>query len=111
MSLWAPREPPERDWPMLQAWRQQPFSARYRTALAFVARVVSLVIAVAGAAIFALEPSLRTVLFVAGLWAALVPLAALGYVRKLDRIARRAPPISPARRDPKTATDIRRTKL
>lgn len=111
MSLWAPREPPERDWPMLQAWRQQGFSVRYRTALALVARLLTLVFAVAGIAFFALEPTLRTVLFVVGLWAVTVPLAALGYVRKLDRLARRAPPISPAQRDPKTATDIRRTKL
>ncbi len=96
---------------MLQAWRQQPFSARFRTALAVVVRLLTLGFAVAGVAFFALEPTLRTVLFVLGLWAVAVPLAALGYVRKLDRMARRAPPISPARRDPNTATDIRRTKL
>jgi hypothetical protein len=96
---------------MLQAWRQQPFGARYRTALAVVVRLLSLAFGVAGVAFFAFEPSARTALLVLGLWAITVPLAALGYVRKLDRLARRAPPISPARRDPKTATDIRRAKL
>jgi len=96
---------------MLQAWRQQPFSARYRVALSVVLRLLSIVIGMAGAAFLIIEPSWRTLAFTLLVWCVAVPIAALGYMRKLDRMAARVPPITPARRDPKTATDIRRTTL
>lgn len=91
MSLWTPQKLPEESRPLLEAWRTQPFAVRYRAALAVALRLLTLVFAAAGLGFLALEPTLRTALFVVALWALAVPLAALGYMRKLDRLARGMP--------------------
>jgi hypothetical protein len=64
------------------------------------------VVGLAGIALLIVEPSVRTLTLIAGLWLIGVPLAALGYVRKLDRLAARVP-ITPADKNPRTTVDIR----
>jgi hypothetical protein len=98
--------PPEDSWDTLREWRMQGFWSRYKIGLAVALRIISIVIALAGAALLFLEPSARTVALIAGLWVFGVLLAALGYVRKMDRMAARVP-VTPASRNPTTAVDIR----
>jgi hypothetical protein len=84
----------------------QRFPEKFKIGLAVAVRIITLVVGLAGAALLFLEPSLRTLGLVAVLWAVGVPLAAIGYVRKMDRMAARVP-VSPASRNPTTAVDIR----
>jgi hypothetical protein len=106
MSLLSPTPtPPEDSWDTLREWRMQSFWKRYKIGIAVMLRVITLVVGIAGTALFFLEPSLRTAKLVAALWAISIPLCALGYVRKMDRMAARIP-ISPARNDPTTTVDI-----
>ncbi|MGL4230698.1 MAG: hypothetical protein ACRDAM_15530 [Casimicrobium sp.] len=107
MSLLTPTPvPPEDAWDTLREWRMQSFSKRYKVGLAVMLRLMSLVVGLAGIALFFLEPSMRTAVLVAGLWCVSVPLGALGYVRKMDRMAASVP-VSPARNDPTTTVDMR----
>jgi hypothetical protein len=76
---------------MLLAWREQAWSVRYRQALGFVVRVLSIVFALTTVALLLLEPSWRTIAGMLVLWAIAVPFTALGYMRKLDRMAGRIP--------------------
>jgi hypothetical protein len=98
--------PPEDSWDTLREWRMQGFWSRYKIGLAVAVRIISLVILLAGAALLFLEPSMRTALLIAGLWCFGVLIAALGYVRKMDRMAASVP-VTPASRNPATAFDIR----
>jgi hypothetical protein len=93
-------------WETLREWRMRSFGERYRIGLAVSLRLISLVVGLAGIALMIVEPSARTLVMIAGLWLIGVPLAALGYVRKLDRMAARVP-ISPAAKNPRTTVDIR----
>ncbi len=107
MSFLSPQPiPPEDSWDTLREWRMQPFSMRYRTGLAVMLRLMTLVVGMAGVALFFVEPSLRTALLVIGLWLFSIPLTALGYVRKMDRMAASVP-VSPAANSPTTTVDIR----
>jgi hypothetical protein len=98
--------PPEDSWDTLREWRMQRFAERYKIGLAVAVRLISMVVGLAGIALLIVEPSLRTLGLIAALWAFGVPVAALGYVRKMDRMAARVP-ISPANLNPTTAVDIR----
>jgi hypothetical protein len=98
--------PPEDSWDTLREWRMHRFIARYKIGLAVSLRLISMVVGLAGIALLIAEPSLRTLLLIAGLWCFGVPLAALGYVRKMDRMAARVP-ITPAKKNPTTTVDIR----
>jgi hypothetical protein len=106
MSLFSPTPiPPEDSWDTLREWRMQTFVARYKIGLAVALRIISLVVLLAGAALLFLEPSKRTVFLIVTIWCIGVPLAALGYVRKMDRMAARVP-ITPATKNPTTTVDI-----
>ncbi len=108
MSFLTPTPtPPEDSWDTLREWRMRLFWQRYKIGLAVSLRLISIVVVLAGAALIYLEPSLRTLALIAGLWCFGVPLAALGYVRKMDRMAARVP-VSPAAKNPTTTVDIRR---
>jgi hypothetical protein len=108
MSLLSPTPtPPEDSWDTLREWRMQTFWQRYKIGIAVMLRVISLVVGIAGIALFFVEPSLRTAKLVAALWLISIPLCALGYVRKMDRMAGRVP-VSPARDDPTTTVDIQK---
>lgn len=107
MSLLSPQAtPPEDMWDTLREWRVRNFGERYRIGLAVSLRLISLVVGLAGIALLIVEPSVRTLTLIAGLWLVGVPLAALGYVRKLDRLAARVP-ITPAAKNPTTTVDMR----
>jgi hypothetical protein len=107
VSLFSPQAtPPEDSWDTLREWRMQRFGERFKIGLAVAVRLISMVVGLAGIALLIVEPSLRTLGLIAGLWAFGVPVAALGYVRKMDRMAARVP-ISPANSNPTTAVDIR----
>ena len=67
----------------------------------------TLLLVLAGVALLIAEPSWRTVLYIALLWAVSVPLVGLGQMRRMDLSAAQVPPISAASRDPTTAVDIR----
>jgi hypothetical protein len=107
VSILSPNTlPPEDSWDTLREWRMQRFWERYKIGFAVAIRLISMVVGLAGVALMIVEPSLRTLALIAGLWAFGVPLAALGYVRKMDRMAARVP-ITPANSNPTTAVDIR----
>jgi hypothetical protein len=93
-------------WDTLREWRMRGFGERFRIGLAVSLRLISLVVGLAGIALMIVEPSVRTLVMIAGLWLIGVPLAALGYVHKLDRMAARVP-VTPAARNPTTTVDIR----
>jgi MFS family permease len=97
--------PPEDSWDTLREWRMRTYWQRYKVAIAVMLRLISVVVAFAAIALFFLEPSWRTVFLVLAMWCIAVPLCAVGYVRKMDRLALRVP-ISPARNDPTTTVDI-----
>lgn len=106
MSLLSPNIPPTGDQhDTLRAWRAQPFSARYFVAVKVMLRVISFVVLLAGVALMIAEPSGRTVVLIVGMWLVGVPLTALGYVRKMDRLAAQAPPVSSGNRRPATSDD------
>jgi hypothetical protein len=108
VSLLSPTPtPPEDSWDTLREWRMQRFPQRYKIGLAVSLRLISVVVGLAGIALLFLEPSLRTLTLVAGLWCVGVPLAALGYVRKMDRMAANVP-VTPAAKNPTTTIDIRK---
>lgn len=108
MSFLTPTPtPPEDSWDTLREWRMQPFIARYKIGLAVMLRLMTLVVGIAGIALFIAEPSQKSALLALALWLISIPLGALGYVRKMDRMAARIP-VSPASKDPTTTVDIRR---
>jgi hypothetical protein len=84
----------------------QPFGKRYRVALAVMVRLITVVVIIAGIALVIAEPSWRSVRFAIAMWVIAVPLTALGYVRKMDRLAAQVP-VSPASNSPTTTVDIR----
>lgn len=97
--------PPEDSWDTLREWRMQRYGEKLKIGFAVAVRLISLVVGLAGAALLIAEPSARTLVLIFVLWAIGVPLAAIGYVRKMDRMAARVP-ISPASSNPTTAVDI-----
>jgi hypothetical protein len=97
--------PPEESWDTLREWRLQSFLTRYKVGLAVMLRLMTLVVGLAGIALFIAEPSARTAVLVIVLWLIAVPVGALGYVRKMDRMASRVP-ITPASNNPTTTVDI-----
>ncbi len=106
MSLLSPTPtPPEDSWDTLREWRMRSFWQRYRVGIAVMLRLMTIVVGIAGVALFFVEPSWRTAKLVLSLWFIGVPLGALGYVRKMDRMAANVP-VSPARNDPTTTVDI-----
>jgi hypothetical protein len=108
MSLLSPTPtPPEDSWDTLREWRMQTFWQRYKVGIAVMLRLMTLVVGIAGIALFFVEPSMRTAKLVVALWVVSVPLGALGYVRKMDRMAANVP-VSPARNDPTTTVDIQK---
>jgi hypothetical protein len=110
MSLFMPTPvPPEESWDTLREWRMQPFGKRYKVGLAVMVRLMSLVVGLAGIALLIVEPSVRTALLIAILWCVSIPLTALGYVRKMDRMAARVP-VTPATKNPTTTVDIRKER-
>ncbi len=112
MSVLSPNIPPPLDQhDTLRAWKTQPFSARYFVALKVMLRVISFVVLLAGVALMIAEPSWRTATLIVGMWLVGVPLTALGYVRKMDRLAAQTPPISPRNESPTTTIDIRQRRI
>jgi hypothetical protein len=108
MSLLSRDVPPPIDThDTLREWRMQPYSKRFRVGLSVMVRVVSAVLALAGIALMIAEPSLRSAALIGVLWLVGVPITALGYVRKMDRMAALVP-ITPASTSPTTTVDIRR---
>ncbi len=97
--------PPEDSWDTLREWRMQRYGEKLKIGFAVAVRLITLVVGLAGVALLIAEPSSRTLVLIAILWAVGVPLAAIGYVRKMDRMAARVP-ISPASTNPTTAVDI-----
>jgi hypothetical protein len=109
MGLFNATPPPPLDsHETLREWKVQPYSKRYRVALFVMLRLISVVVAVAGIALFIAEPSWRSVKLIAVIWIIGIPVTAIGYVRKMDKMAAAVPPISPASKDPTTTVDIRR---
>jgi hypothetical protein len=84
----------------------QPFSKRYRVGLAVMVRLITVVVLLAGIALMIAEPSWRSAALIASLWLFGVPVTALGYVRKMDRLAAQVP-VTPASNSPTTTVDIR----
>lgn len=99
--------PPMEAWDALREWSQQSWWHRYRASLRVMVPFVSVMIALAAAALLYAEPSLRSAKLALGLWAVGVPVTALGYMRRMNRAAAQVPPITPASLDPTTAVDIR----
>ncbi|TAG04693.1 MAG: hypothetical protein EAZ37_16315 [Burkholderiales bacterium] len=112
MSLLSPNIPPSIEHhDTLREWRLQPFSKRYWVAVKVMARVVSFVVLLAGIALLIAEPSVRSLILIALMWLVGVPLTALGYVRKMDRLAAQAPALSPRSSSPTTTIDIRQRRV
>lgn len=109
MSLFANTAPPAEDThDTLREWRMQSFGQRYWVALMVMLRLISVVVLIAGIGLFISEPSWRSVTFTIIIWLIAIPLTALGYVKKVDRMAALVPSISSANPDPTTTVDIRR---
>lgn len=83
----------------------QRFWQRYRIGLAVALRLISLVVGLAGIALYVVEPSVKAIWISLALWCFGVPIAALGYVRKMDRMAAQVP-VTPAAKNPTTTVDI-----
>jgi hypothetical protein len=112
VSLLSPNIPPSIEHhDTLREWRSQPFSRRYLVALKVMARVVSFVVLLAGIALLIAEPSARSLMLIGAMWIVGVPLTALGYVRKMDRLAAQAPALSPGSTSPTTTIDIRQRRI
>jgi hypothetical protein len=111
MGLFTATPPPPPDsHETLREWKLQPYSQRYRVALFVMLRLISVVVVLAGIALFIAEPSWRSIKLIAAIWIIAIPVTAVGYVRKMDRMAAMVPPISAASKDPTTTVDIRRPR-
>jgi hypothetical protein len=108
MSLLRPEVPPPTDaWEGLREWARQSWWQRFRISLLSVIPITTLVFAFAGVALLVAETSWRSAALIGGLWVICVPLAAVGYMRRIGRSAAKVPPISAASLNPTTAVDIR----
>ncbi len=108
MSLFRRDAPPPTEaWETLREWANHSWWHRYRASLLVMLPLVTFIIGIAGIALFIAEPSWRTAQWVGGMWAAGLPLTALGYMRRMGRAAAQVPPISAASSNPTTAIDIR----
>lgn len=108
MSLFRRDAPPPTEaWESLREWANHSWWHRYRASLMVMLPFVSFIMGLAAIALFVAEPSWRTALWVAGMWAVGVPVTALGYMRRMGRAAAQVPPISAASLNPTTSVDIR----
>lgn len=99
--------PPNEAWDALREWSRQSWWARYRTSLLVMLPLTSIVLALAGVGLLIAEFSWRSAWLILGLWVVIVPVIALGHMRRMSRAAALVPPISPASLNPSTAVDIR----
>lgn len=108
MSLLRREVPPPTDaWEGLREWARLSWWQRYRISLLAVAPITTVVFSFAAVALLVAETSWRSAALIAGLWVICVPLASLGYMRRVGRSAAKVPPISAASLNPTTAVDIR----
>ena len=99
--------PPPQSWDTLREWLARPWRDRFLASLRVMLPFTSIVMALAAIAMYIAEPSWRSIRLVLVLWLIGIPLTALGYMRRIDRMARQVPPITAASRNPTTAVDIR----
>lgn len=99
--------PPTEAWDALREWSRQSWWQRYRISFRVMLPFTTIVIALATVALLVAEFSWRSGKMMLIIWLIAVPVAALGYMRKMARAAAQVPPITPASLDPNTAVDIR----
>ncbi len=108
MSILRRDAPPsEEAWDALREWSHQSWWTRYRSSLLVMLPFTTIVLGLAAAGLLIAEPSWRSAKLMLVLWIIVVPVSALGHMRRIGRSAALVPPISPASMNPTTAVDIR----